>query len=489
VPLDVSTAYGLIFVQCTQAAVAGGLQAPQAAPAVPVPTLAPTLAPTPAPQTLPVFGSAYSIDVDAAPGQWARGALNTPGGGQLVQAVRNEAARRLALSCVGPRPTLFVGPFEAGVPTQGVQIVVLGRGGIDGRIFQQGDMVQGVYGNYLAINANTPQLIDTLRKGNAVELRFDTAGTERFGLSGSSRAIAEARCNISAAPRWIYSLQDVMRHDPWQLRQAMHRNGPAPALILPTAFTLVPPLALTCDKRFSAQGAQVASYEGRLQGEVALRRNGADLARFPVAFEAQPGETLSDILSEGQLAAMTEADEMELVFDVNAPPGGFVTVATTMAGFAEGVPQLVCPAPPGAPLLGGGRDLTGAADWQVERVTSFTDMPYYSANYIVPGAPKLFVTCSGVPSVLEGFCAAEPGPQLNLRLTVDEDPARTVESMFQYYRGGPANMGPEFRIVRPWILAGETLRITNLDDETQSFLYPLAGLREAIATMPGPCLE
>jgi hypothetical protein len=246
-----------------------------------------------------------------------------------------------------------------------------------------------------------------------------------------------------------------------------------------------PHLALTCDRRLISQ-SRVSSYDGTLTGEIVLSHSDGEEERFSVPFEVQGYSAASPILSPELLDAMARADTMALTFDVNAPPGGFVTINTTMAGLAEGLPDLACAAEPGAALAGGGRDLTGAGEWVTERIEAFTDEPYDVAMFAVEGAPTLFVTCKGEPSLLGIFTPTRP-PDLNLSLQVDGDPSRTVESTFIPYRGGAANMGEGRERIAPSILQGRSLRITNLDDPSESFLYPLDGLRAAIAAMPPPC--
>lgn len=278
---------------------------------------------------------------------------------------------------------------------------------------------------------------------------------------------------------------EATRHDPWQNGQAQYSNRITAALFLPGVQRVGPHLALTCDRRLISQ-SRVSSGDGTLTGEIVLSHIDGDEERFPVTFDAQGYSAASPVLSAPLLDAMARADTMALTFDVNAPPGGFVTINTTMAGFAGGLPDLSCAAEPGADLAGGGRDLTGAGQWVTDRIEAFTRDSYDIAMFAVEGAPTLFVTCKGEPSVLGVFTPARP-PDLNLSLQVDGDRATTVESTFIPYRGGAANMGEGRERIAPMILQGRSLRITNLDDPSERYLYPLDGLRAALATVPPPC--
>lgn len=506
VPMDVANRYGLIFVECTQAAVAGGAMAlpsppaqdhdidvthggdAVAAPDVADPSDPPVLAAIPADGSLPGVPAGYQITLDAAPGTWGGARLDTPFGQSLVQAVRNAEGRHLALRCTEPGalPIVMLGPFEDGVPGQGAQIVVLGSGGLNGRLFQQGTQLMGVNRTYLATSVTSPQFLDALRRGNTVEVRLEDGRTEAFGLRGSSRAIGQSACQIGRISPSLYPMGwEATRHDPWQRGQAQYRNRITDALFLPGAQSMSPHLALTCDRRLISQ-SRVSSYDGTLTGEIVLSHSDGEEERFSVPFEVGGYSAASPVLSPELLNAMTRADTMALTFDVNAPPGGGGAINTTMAGFAEGLPDLACAAEPGTALAGGGRDLTGAGEWVTERIEAFTDEPYDVAMFAVEGAPTLFVTCKGEPSVLGIFTPTRP-PDLNLSLQVDGDPSRTVESTFTPYRAGAANMGEGRERIAPSILQGRSLRITNLYDPSESFLYPLDGLRAAIAAMPPPC--
>ncbi len=523
VPMDVANRYGQIFLACTRLAVARGATAPPA-PAFAqhgeamAPGAAPNagldrdltengvVAPGPARLATPAESAAapllvtaandarlggvtngYRIALDAPTGSWGRGMLRSPYGETRVQAVRNAAGRQLTLRCdPGTPPILILGPFSDGVPGQGAQIVVRGNGSINNPLFQQGTQFLGFNQNYLATGVTSQQLLDALRRGSSVEVRLHDSGTERFALRESSRVIGDSGCRVTRTPAWLYPMAwEATRHDPWRLGQARHRNGITDALFLPAVQGMAPHLALTCDRRLISQ-SRVSAYDGTLTGEIVLATAGATDARFPIQFEVRGYAAASPVLSAALLDAMAHADTLSLTFDVNAEPGAFVTLNTTMAGFAEGLPQLTCPSAPGSSLAGGGRDLTGAGQWETILIEAFTDESYHTAQFAVAGAPTLFVTCKGTPSVLGIFTPARP-PDLNLRLQVDDDPARTVDSTFIPYRGGTANMGADRDRIGPLILQGGSLRITNRDDPSESFVYPLDGLRDAIAAMPQPC--
>lgn len=517
VPMDVANRYGQIFVECTQAAVAGG---GFVAPAPPIPSqenattddVPPAFAPElaepvdgnitpdismPTPPAAAVSGdgrllgvpAGYQIALDAAPGTWASSALTTPYGSTLVHAVRNPAGRHLALRCEpGTPPILILGPFENGVPGQGAQIVVLGNGGINGRLFQQGTQLMGFNRNFLAVGVTNQQFLDALRRGNTVELRLDQSGTEAFGLSGSSRAIEESNCTVPRSTAGLYPIGwETTRHDPWRVGQAQLRNGTiVDALFLPMVQGMAPHLALTCDRRLISQ-SRVSSFDGSLTGEIVLSTSGAEDVRFPARFEAQGHSAQSPVLDEDLLDAMARADTMSLTFDVNAEPGTFTTVVTTMAGFAEGLPQLTCPAPPGAALPDGGRDLTGAGEWAVLDMSRPGEDPYHLAVFEAEGAPTLFLTCSGAPSIVGNFTSGPSGPEPHLRLQIDGDPSRTMDGVFHVDRYGMAHMDEGRESFGSMIRQGSTLLITNLSEPSEAFLYPLNGLPDAIGAMPPPC--
>ncbi|MHC0055785.1 hypothetical protein [Actibacterium sp. D379-3] len=517
VPTDVANRYGMIFVECTQAAVSGN---DVAVPIPPVPpqenarthgealTTAPEGAVTtggpvtaePAEPAPPSTGATvdgrltgvpagYQIAVDAAPGNWVRGTLDTPYGSTLVTAVRNVEGRHLALRCEpGTMPVLLLGPFDDGVPGQGAQIVVLGNGGMNGRLFQQGTQLMGFNRNFLAVGVTSQQFLDALRRGNTVEVRLDESGTEAFELRGSSRAIDDSRCAVPRSAAGLYPMGwEATRHDPWRMGQAQLRNGMiTDALFLPMVQGMAPHLALTCDRRLISQ-SRVSSYDGSLTGEMVLSTTGAENVRFPVHFEVQGHSAQSPVLDEDLLDVMARADTMSLTFDVNAEPGTFTTVATTMAGFAEGLPQLTCPAPPGAALSDGGRDLTGAGEWATIDTARPGEDPYYLAVFEVKGAPALFLTCRGAPSIIGNFTSGPSGSEPHLRLQIDNDPSRTMDSVFYVDRYGMAHMDEGRENFGSVILQGSTLRITNLSEPRESFLYPLDGLLDAIAAMPPPC--
>lgn len=517
VPMDVANRYGQIFIECTQAAVVGG---GFVAPVPPVPSqqiattddvppaVAPELAETvdgnitpdislPTPSATAASGdgrplgvpAGYQIALDAAPGTWASSTLTTPYGSTLVHAVRNETGRHLALRCEpGTPPILILGPFEDGVPGQGAQIVVLGNGGIDGRLFQQGTQLMGFNRNFLAVGVSNQQFLEALRRGNTVELNLDENGTESFGLRGSSRAIEDSGCNVVRSTAGLYPIGwETTRHDPWRVGQAQLRNGTiVDALFLPMVQGMAPHLALTCGRRLISQ-SRVSPYDGTLTGEMVLSTSGAEDVRFPVHFETQGYSAQSPVLDQDLLDAMARADTMSLTFDVNAEPGTFTTIVTTMAGFAEGLPQLTCSAPPGAALSDGGHDLTGAGEWAVLDMSRPGEEPYHLAIFEAQGAPTLFLTCRGAPSIVGNFTSGPSGPEPHLRLQIDSDPSRTIESVFYVDRYGMAHMDEGRDRFGSMILQGSTLRITNLSEPSEAFLYPLDGLLDAIAAMQPPC--
>ena len=498
VPMDVANRYGLIFVECTQAAVAGGAMTLPALPSqdqdgeragtleVADPSDPTVSSASPAGEPLQGVPTGYRINLDAAPGMWSSARLDTPFGQSLVQAVRNAEGRHLALRCEEPGalPIVMLGPFEDGIVGQVAQINVFG--GNNDALFQQPARFVGFNRDYLVTAVSSRKFLEDLRRGNSVEAQLEDGRTEAFGLRGSSRAISHSACLIGRINPWLYPMGwEATRHDPWQLGQAQYRSQITDALLLPGVQGVSPHLALTCERRLISQ-SRVSSYDGTLSGEIVLAHSNGEEERFPVTFEVQSYSAASPVLSPELLDAMARADTMALTFDIDAPPGGFVTVNTTMAGLAEGLTGLACAAEPGAAIAKRGRDLTGAGQWVAERIEAIADEPYDVATFAVEGAPTLFVTCKGEPSVLGVFTPTRP-PDLNLSLQVDGDPTRTVQSTFIPYRGGAANMGAGRERIAPMILQGRSLRITNLDDPAESFLYPLDGLSATIDAMPSPC--
>ena len=544
VPMDVANRYGLIFMECTQAAVAGGAvwqtpapQAPLSAPPAQAPAPAATAPATPAlprfelappreaagtdaarvpltappmqmpaltetapsaatpgatPPDIPISALAsipggYQIVSDAAPDVWTLGSWRRGGNGSLVPTVRNAAGLALAFRCGnGPAPMMIVGPFPDGVPGQDVQITVRGAQGV---IHQEANRALGFDRSYLAIGAMNQALISALRSGNGVDLAFSQSGGFSFGLRGSARALDGARCGAIRAPGWLYAMAwDEVRHDPWTVGQALHPNGIAPGLFIPAVQGVAPDLLLTCDRRLASQSS-LSGYDGRLTGQITLWRDGVETAQFPIATEVQGFRAQTDPLSDEIIAAMLSADRLSYLVDLDAEPGGFVGIETTLAGVAEGLPALVCPAAPGSVLPDGARDLTGAADWRAV-VTADGLWSTSFAAFEAPGAPRLFVSCAGRFSILEDVPPrGRQSNQVRARLVVDNDLSRSVAPEFIYVRGGPAEMLDAVPQLGQWLLAGRTLRLTMEDDPGNVYVYPLAGLAEAIASLPRPCAD
>ncbi len=427
----------------------------------------------------------YTMTFEAAPGTWGRGVLDFPGGGSLLIGVRNYAGLAAGLDCSMGTTHMIVGPFPEGVPSQVAQLVVLGQGGANGRIYQQGTRVQGFNRSHLAVPVATQGFLDALQRGTSFELQLDSSGTHRFGLRGSSRTIGDSRCRYTPQPDWLYALGwSAVRHDPWQQGDMSYRNRTAPGLLLPFSWGVTPHLALSCDRRLVSD-SRVSSYDGQLEGQITLKTESAEDVTFPVAFEVEGYDARSDVLSAGELQAMGAADTMEVTFDVNAEPGSFISTRTTMAGFAAGLPGLACPEAPGTPALGGGRDLSGAARWAMLDVALFGDGPYYAAVFSVENGPYLSVDCDGSLAV-QSFTSGEQIGRVDLEAQVDGDPEKTTRIGLYYYRGGPAYQNEETPELAAWLMTGERLRLRNLSAPEEDYIYALGGMREVMA-IPGAC--
>lgn len=74
-----------------------------------------------------------------------------------------------------------------------------------------------------------------------------------------------------------------------------------------------------------------------------------------------------------------------------------------------------------------------------------------------------------------------------LRLSVDDDPARTLDLDFGRNSVGGIQLLDAPEPLGSWIRTGRSLRLSNLNDPREAYLYPLAGLREVLDLVPGGC--
>ena len=416
--------------------------------------------------------------------------------------VTDDRGTILMTACNGrSAPAVVVGPLRDPAALASIAVEVRGAGGI---LHEQTAAARWIeqdlgYGEFL------PALSDALRRGSSVILRLQDADgtvtdTLTFGLRGSSDALRYGRCSndrpwLSSAPggfggEWVrgtWTATERWDEDP---------RG-APALTLGQPNAALERLTLTCDRRFilDPAGKYVAppGFETGLAFTLSLSVDGGaetDLpARFASAFATELVTT--DPLPAPLLAAMAAGQRLT-VGRTDMEPGDMLTRSSDLAGFAAGLEELACPAPPEPPAATARTDLTGLGlAWRPDDIGESQPRDFNGNVQPTPVAwldqqrsdlPNLGLYCGGYPYFLGGDFPVRS--DATLRLTVDGDPARSADVTFGSYRAF-MNGSPDPALAQA-ILTGRTLRVTLLEDTRVDVLFPLDGAAAALRTAGCP---
>ncbi|MEM6608323.1 MAG: hypothetical protein AAF689_07060 [Pseudomonadota bacterium] len=359
IPVDVFQRYGLIYVQCIQQAVVGGVpSAPPTAQITPSPaplpsapqtaTVAPAVTTTTGPTITGIdYGDAIrgpvamSMFEPTPPGTWGTVVMERPGEGRVAPGVHNGQGQILALNCraldTTSLETVIVGGVSASAIPLDMQMTVARRdGSILRQEFASGITVDGAF--FLA--TLTPEMSDALRAGSRVTVGIVGEPALEFGLTGSNDAIGPGICGIQFPRNTAFASSSFWTPDAaWQ-----SGNGPTgPVVAIGTGGMLQPQLALTCDGRFGL-GSPIFGYGGfpyRGEARVDPGTNGG--ANLPITWTERDGSIFTDPLPQPFLDAMWSGRVLQVSFNIDVEPGEFTVQNYRLEGLAETFAALGCP--------------------------------------------------------------------------------------------------------------------------------------------------
>lgn len=525
--------FGLIFVECTHAAIMEGAVAGAAPLPLPhqtgtAPAVATTLPLAPEPDALaapdpnPAPGASvaaatnrgYTITFPQgrpeAPGVWTRFATLTkpmPDGEWRPQIapnayVEDDVGGFFFAGCNMRQVQSFVlGQIAPDLRAEALQITVRGRSGI---LFEQFVTPERIEGDLLAFAVGRGDLNGALRRGNEVEIRagywfggnkLETTKAWRFGLKGSSRALEFSQCsNTRVSPAAGFFNETVS--GTWSVGDADLESGLfVPALQLGYGGPMEN-LTLLCDRRLRVSPLEKyiapAGFETALSYRYSLKVDA--VAETEVAF-VFPGERLVAATTETPLPApfleaMANGGTLWLA-PLDMEPGDGTYRGFDLAGFSDGLSDMECPDIPqlgatartdltGQGLTWSGGDIGDALPRRADGSPVKTPVAFLDIGTAT--VPPLSMYCEGVPFFFGGDFPVRSG--FDLRMVVDGNEATAEIVNYGSYRaflnGFPSDA------MQSAILRGTTLRITLMANPEIDILYPLLGMKEVLTAAGCP---